>query len=30
MHVEHIGRNIEVTDFIKAYAEHKLERLKIA
>jgi len=28
MQVEHVGKNIEVTDFIKAYAEHKLERLK--
>lgn len=28
MQVEHVGKNIEVTDFIKAYTEHKLERLK--
>ncbi|NPA54356.1 MAG: ribosome-associated translation inhibitor RaiA [Aquificae bacterium] len=28
MRIEHVGKNIEVTDFIKNYTEHKLERLK--
>ncbi len=28
MKIEHIGKNIEVTDFIRDYTEHKLERLK--
>lgn len=28
MQVEHVGKNIEVTEFIKSYTEHKLERLK--
>jgi len=28
MKVEHVGKNIQVTDFIKDYTEHKLERLK--
>jgi putative sigma-54 modulation protein len=28
MRVEHVGKNIEVTDFIRSYTEHKLERLK--
>jgi len=28
MRVEHIGKNLELTDFIKSYTEHKLERLK--
>jgi putative sigma-54 modulation protein len=28
MQVEHVGKNIEITDFIKAYTEYKLERLK--
>ena len=28
MKVEHVGKNIDVTDFIKDYTEHKLERLK--
>ncbi|EDP73030.1 hypothetical protein HG1285_05168, partial [Hydrogenivirga sp. 128-5-R1-1] len=27
--VEHVGKNIQVTDFIKDYTEHKLERLKL-
>jgi len=27
MRVEHIGKNIQLTDFIRDYAEHKLERL---
>lgn len=28
MQVEHVSRNFELTDFIKNYMEHKLERLK--
>ncbi len=28
MRIEHVGKNIQVTDFIKDYTEHKLERLK--
>ncbi|WP_456399442.1 ribosome hibernation-promoting factor, HPF/YfiA family [Persephonella sp.] len=28
MKVEHVGKNIDVTEFIKNYTEHKLERLK--
>lgn len=28
MKIEHVGKNIQVTDFIKDYAEHKLEKLK--
>ena len=28
MKIEHVGKNIQVTEFIKDYTEHKLERLK--
>ncbi|GAB6072836.1 ribosome-associated translation inhibitor RaiA [Venenivibrio stagnispumantis] len=28
MQIEHVGKNIDVTDFIKAYTEHRLERIK--
>ena len=28
MKVDYVGKNIQVTDFIKDYTEHKLERLK--
>ncbi len=28
MRIEHVGKSIDVTDFIKSYTEHKLERLK--
>jgi putative sigma-54 modulation protein len=28
MKIEHVGKNIQVTDFIRDYTEHKLERLK--
>ncbi|MGC9120302.1 MAG: ribosome hibernation-promoting factor, HPF/YfiA family [Sulfurihydrogenibium sp.] len=28
MQIEHVGKNIQLTDFIKSYTEHKLERLK--
>ncbi len=28
MKIEHVGKNVQVTDFIKDYTEHKLERLK--